>query len=108
MNEGDPARARLHLERAISAAAFERPAVGALPRPRLAPLPGGAAGARLTAEAEATLLHHGVVAPARFAGAFATWPRATGTRASRPRPDQATAAATVPWRVGCTDRPPDR
>ena len=73
--DGDRAAARRHLEDAIGSAGSELPVVAALARYRLAPLLGGAAGARLTAEAEATLLHHGVVAPPRFADAFATWPR---------------------------------
>ena len=74
--EGDRARARAHLDQAIAHSAFELPVIGALARRRLGQLTSGSAGARLVAEADATLLHHGVSAPARFAQAFATWPQA--------------------------------
>ncbi len=72
--EGQPGQARVHLDTAIGHAAFELPVIGALARRRLGELSRGAAGARLVAEADAILLHHGVTAPERFARAFATWP----------------------------------
>jgi hypothetical protein len=72
--DNDRTAARAHLDKAISHAAFELPVIGALARLRLGALTEGSAGARLVAEAEAVLLHHGVTAPARFAQAFATWP----------------------------------
>ena len=73
--EGDRAAARVRLDTAIKHAAFELPVIGALARRRLGELTEGSAGARLIAEADAVLMHHGVSAPARFAQAFATWPR---------------------------------
>ncbi len=72
--EGDQDRARRHLDLAITASAYELPVVGALARRRLGELTEGSAGARLVAESDAVLLHHGVAAPTRFAQAFATWP----------------------------------
>ncbi len=72
--EGHRPAARAHLEAAIRLAGRDLPVIGAVARHRLAAITPGAAGLRLAAEAEAMLLHHGVVAPARFVRAFATWP----------------------------------
>jgi hypothetical protein len=48
--------------------------IGAIARRRLGELTEGSSGARLIAEADAVLLHHGVAAPAKLAPVFATWP----------------------------------
>ena len=73
---GDKHAARVHLDKAITCSAFELPVIGALARRRLGEITEGSSGARLIAEADAILLHHGVTSPIRFAQVFATWPTA--------------------------------
>ena len=74
--EGRRPAARALLERLVATTGKDLPVAAALARRRLGAITAGAAGQRLIAEADAMLMHHGVVAPARFARAFATWPGA--------------------------------
>ncbi len=72
----DEARAHLADATALSEAAG-MDVLSALARQRTGELLGGDLGARIATDAEAVLLRHGIVAPNRFARAFASWPGQT-------------------------------
>ncbi len=73
--DGKVERAREELEEAAALSdASGMPVLAALARRRIGQLVPGEAGEPAIAEADRVLREHGVVAPERFARAFATWP----------------------------------
>jgi hypothetical protein len=81
--EGRTEEARTHLADATAlseAAGME--VLSALARQRTGDILGGDLGARISGDADAVLRRHGIVAPDRFARAFASWPDAQARLAS--------------------------